>query len=111
MRFLNKKAFSIVEFTVLLIIVLGGFLVMKNYLQRGMFGMWGKAGQSFAYGRQYDPQKSVDCSFDQTYNKWYDRHCFESLMYNKQCSPGDDVCETIIAGGSCSDSDCGNLSQ
>lgn len=65
---------------VLLVIIITAFLVLRPYIQRGVYGMWGKSGQGFAFGRQYDPQKSVDCAFDEQANQWYDRNCFESLV-------------------------------
>jgi hypothetical protein len=105
MKILNKKAFSIVEYTVLFIIIIVAFLIMRSYIQRGVYGQWGKAGQSFAFGRQYDPQKSIECGFDQQSGLWYDHNCVES-----QCLTGDPVCmETVIAGGSCASSSCSQL--
>ena len=110
-KILNKKAFSVVEYTVLFVIIIGAFLVMRNYIQRGIFGLWGQSGQSFSFGRQYDPQKTIECAFDEQSNLWYDRNCFLSLS-NQQCSSGDTVCqEKIITGGSCSASSCNELNQ
>jgi len=109
MKVLNKKGFSVIEYAVLLVIIIGAFLIMKSYIQRGLFGTWGQAGQGFAYGRQYDSQKTVECSFDEQSNLWYDRNCFVT-MSNQQCSPGDTGCqESIITGGSCSTSNCKQL--
>jgi hypothetical protein len=107
MRHLNKRAFSVVEYTVLFIIIVGGFLIMRNYIQRGIFGQWGKSGQSYAFGRQFDPQKTIDCDFDDQSNLWYDHNCVESL-----CPSGDPACmETTITGGSCAASSCTQLNQ
>jgi hypothetical protein len=102
---MNKKAFSVVEYTILFVIIIGAFLIMRNYIQRGIFGQWGKAGQSFAYGRQYDPQKSIECGFDDQSNTWYDHNCVWS-----QCPNGDPACmSSVIAGGSCAASSCSQL--
>jgi hypothetical protein len=105
MKILNKKAFSVVEYTVLFIIIIGAFLIMRNYMQRGIFGMWGKAGQSFAFGRQYDSQKTIECSFDEQSNLWYDRNCFLSLS-NQQC---DTVCQEGIMNSSCQTDSCSSV--
>jgi hypothetical protein len=86
MKILNKKAVSVLEYTMLIVIVLGAFIIMKGYIQRGFFGNWGKTGQSYAYGRQYDPQKTIECSYDDVTNQWYDRNCFASTG-SKNC-PG-----------------------
>ena len=57
-----------IEYAVLFVIIIGAFLIMRNYIQRGVFGMWGQSGQSFGFGRQYDSQKTIECSFDEQSN-------------------------------------------
>jgi hypothetical protein len=107
MKILNKKAFSVVEYTVLFVIVVGAFLVMRSYIQRGIYGQWGRTGQSFAFGRQYDPQKSIECGFDEQSNLWYDRNCVEAL-----CLSGSPTCmENVITNNSCSAGSCAQLNQ
>ena len=109
MKIMNKKAFAVIEYTVLFVIVIGAFLIMRNYIQRGIFGLWGQTGQSFAFGRQYDPQKTMECSFDPQSGLWYDDNCFQSVS-NRTCVSGDIACqEAIITGGSCSASYCAGL--
>jgi hypothetical protein len=86
MNLLNKKAFSVVEYVVLFVIIIGAFLIMRNYMQRGLFGVWGQTGKSFAFGRQYDSQKTIECDFDEQTNVWYDHNCAQA-----QCN-GDSGC-------------------
>ena len=102
---LNKKAFSVVEYMVLFVIIIGAFLVMRNYIQRGLFGHWGQSGQSFAFGRQYDPQKTIECDFDQQTNVWYDHNCAQA-----KCPNADSSC---IEGavGSCQTSSCSSANN
>ena len=88
MKIINNRAFAILEFALMFIIVIGAFIIMRNYIQRGAYGNWHKAGQAFAFGRQYDSQKTIECDFDQTYNQWYDRNCFIYLSA-QNCSNGD----------------------
>lgn len=101
MRRVNKKAFSIIEYTILLVIIIGAFLVLRNYIQRGIYGMWGQTGKGFAFGRQYDLPKSVECAFDDISNRWYDRNCFEQGVgqANPPCGSGDYSCEGPIISG------------
>jgi hypothetical protein len=109
MKILNKKAFTVIEYTVLFVIIIGAFLIMRNYIQGGIYGLWGQSGKSYAFGRQYDPQKSIECNFDQQSGLWYDANCFQSMV-NLVCNSGDTACiETIITGGSCSSSYCSGL--
>ena len=87
-----------IEYAVLFVIVIGAFIIMRNYIQRGVFGLWVQPGQSLAYGRQYDPQKSIECDFDPRSNLWYDHNCLSSQI-TLQCNA--DCQESIIQSGSC----------
>ena len=99
-----------VEYTVLFVIIIGAFLVMRNYIQRGIFGLWGQSGQNFAFGRQYDSQKTIECAFDEQSNLWYDLNCFRSLS-NQECSSGDTVCEEGIMKSNCQTASCSSASN
>jgi len=94
---MNKKAFSVVEYVTVFIIIIGAFLVMRNYIQRSIFGMSANAGQNFAFGRQYDSQKSIECSFDEVTGNWYDANCFKS----QGCAIGNAACEQNCPGSMC----------
>lgn len=50
----NKKGQTAVEYAVLLIIVLGAFLGIQNYVKRGIQGRWRDAVDGL--GDQYDPR-------------------------------------------------------
>jgi len=111
---MNKKAISIVEYTLLFVIVLSAFLVMKNSIQRGFYGSWAQSGQSFAFGRQYDSGKSIDCEFDDKSNTWFDRNCIAALAI-RQCADGfiDSTCveDLIKSTTSCQQSSCEPLNN
>ncbi len=111
MKTLRKKGISIIEYSVLIVIVISAFFVMRNYIQRGIHGNWGKTGQSFAYGRQYDPQKTIECAFDQQSGQWYDRNCYLYADHHAACN-GDASCEeNIITSGVCAASSCNQLNN
>ena len=111
MKIINNRAFAILEFALMFIIVIGAFIIMRNYIQRGAYGNWHKAGQAFAFGRQYDSQKTIECDFDQTYNQWYDHNCFMYLSA-QNCSNKDVTCtEGIISQGLCQQSSCSQASN
>ncbi len=57
----NKKAQSLVEYAVILIIVMGAFLTIGNYMKRGIQGRWKAATDDL--GDQYDPRAA--CSLVQ----------------------------------------------
>ena len=49
----NRKGQTILEYTVILIIMLGVLIAMKDYIKRGIQGRWKSATDNF--GDQYDP--------------------------------------------------------
>ena len=50
----NHKGQTILEYTVIFIIILGVMIAMKDYIKRGIQGRWKSATDDF--GEQYDPQ-------------------------------------------------------
>ncbi len=50
----NRKGQTILEYTVIVIIILGVMITMKDYIKRGIQGRWKSATDDF--GDQYDPQ-------------------------------------------------------
>ena len=51
---LNRKGQTILEYTVISIIILGVAITMKDYIKRGVQGRWKSATDDL--GEQYDPQ-------------------------------------------------------
>jgi hypothetical protein len=49
-----RRGQSILEFTVLLVIVIGAFIAMQLYVKRGIQGRWKSTIDDF--GEQYDPR-------------------------------------------------------
>jgi Flp pilus assembly pilin Flp len=50
----NHKGQTILEYTVIVIIILGVMIAMKDYIKRGIQGRWKSSADNF--GDQYDPQ-------------------------------------------------------
>lgn len=50
-----EGAFSL-EYAVLIAIVAASLLAMSVALKRGLSGKWRTVGDTFGYGRQYEPQ-------------------------------------------------------
>ena len=109
MSILNRKAFSVVEYTVLFVIIMSAFFYLRPYIQRGIFGMWGQSGKGFAFGRQYDAQKSIECNFDAQSGKWYDLNCYEAQ--SQSCNAGDTACQEAIMSSTCATSTCSAQNQ
>ena len=72
---------SIIEYAVLVIIILTALYFMKGPILHALYGRWKTAGDSFAFGRQYDPKGTSACTHvtlsDNT-GIWYDERCFDS---------------------------------
>ncbi len=106
--------FSVIEYLTLFVIIILAVVAMREHIQRGIFGLWGQTGQGFANGRQYDPQRSIECSFDPESGLWYDDHCFTSASVKQGChSVTGDFCadSSACSSGQCADkSICGPAS-
>ena len=51
---LNRKGQSLIEYAVLIVIILGVFVAMKDYIKRGFQGRWKSSVDDL--GDQYDPR-------------------------------------------------------
>ena len=49
----NKKGFTILEYSLLIIIVVAAFLAMQIYLKRALAGRWKSSVDTIGFGRQY----------------------------------------------------------
>ena len=54
---LYKQGQNIVEYTILIVIVIGAFIAASTYVKRGIQGRWKDAVDEF--GQQYDPTVMV----------------------------------------------------
>ena len=54
MIIVNKRAQTTIEYVIILIIVLGAFISISNYMKRGIQGRWKAATDDL--GDQYDPR-------------------------------------------------------
>jgi hypothetical protein len=90
----NNRALAFLEYVMLIIIVLSGLAIMKTYVFRSMNGNWKEAGDSLAFGRQYQSGKTTACAFSQInaeYGYWYDETCYYQAV--SLCKPEDIECE------------------
>ncbi|MBF0386472.1 MAG: hypothetical protein HQL20_01290 [Candidatus Omnitrophica bacterium] len=72
-----KKAFALVEYMVLIIVVISCLLAFRGYIQRAYQGQMATAGESFAFGRQYDPNDTIACVYDDKEDIWYSQACYD----------------------------------
>jgi uncharacterized protein (UPF0333 family) len=54
MKKTSKKGQAVLEFTIVLVIVIGAFIAMQLYMKRGIQGRWKSTIDDF--GEQYDPR-------------------------------------------------------
>jgi len=50
----NRKAMSVVEYSLLIAIVIAALVAMQVYVKRAINGRWKDAGDVFGFGRQTD---------------------------------------------------------
>jgi len=79
-RLAATKGRALMEYVVLIIIILTALYWMKGPIARAFYGRWKATGDSFAFGRQYDPKGTMACTryklSDQTW-VWADERCFD----------------------------------
>ncbi len=88
---LNKRAFSTVEYIVLIIVIISALIIFRPMFERYFFGRWRATGESFSFGRQYDSKETIACAYmmkDEDNGVWYDEACWE----NNQCQANDVAC-------------------
>ncbi len=96
----NKNSgFAIIEYSILILLVLGALWVSKDMIGRGIMGHWRGVGDGFSFGRQYDPSRTLDCVFDGELNKWYEQGCFD--QQRRSCAVADFNCEKTIINNIC----------
>ena len=69
---------AVMEYAVFIIIILMALYFMKTPILRAFHGRWKTAGDSFAFGRQYDPKGTAACTRDTATRRWYDERCFDN---------------------------------
>ncbi len=73
----KKKGQTVLEYVILTTFILFVFLSFQKYIVRAFSGRWKRSVDSFGYGRQFDPNKTVECvQFDAT--TWYDVALYEA---------------------------------
>ncbi len=74
----GKNGRAVIEYALLIIIILAALFWMKGPIVRAFYGRWKATGDSFAFGRQYDPKRTVECAYDTASRLWYDERCFDN---------------------------------
>ncbi len=91
----THKGFSILEYLVVIMIIVGAMFIFKDYIIRGLTGRWKSTSDQAGFGQQYEPNDSVECAFDVEFGQcWYDTICLE----NKGCSYGNSSCRQLAIG-------------
>ena len=55
-----KRAFSALEYAVLVAIIAAALVGMSVYLKRALSGKWRDVGDGFGFGRQYQPRANQE---------------------------------------------------
>jgi len=94
----EKKGQSVLEYTMVLLIVLGAFFIFQKYIVRGFSGRWKGVGDSLGQGRLYDSQKTKRCALFRDEVTWYDEDCFEARCDCLSVLADTTTCEDCVAG-------------
>lgn len=77
------------EYIVLLLLIMSGFIIMGPYIQNGIQGYFRRSGESLAHLRQHDPLKTRDCIWDERDKNWYSEKCFVHELEEQGCRAQD----------------------
>jgi len=55
----KRKGSTAIEYAVLIAIFIAALLTMSVYIKRAISGKWRSVGDSFGFGRLYDPQTNT----------------------------------------------------
>ena len=93
----QRRAFAVLEYVMLVLILLMGLVGFRIYIERGFQGQFRKAGESFGFLRQYNPGASRDCAFEPSLGIWYETGCFNNEIIRRRCKeeaagPAYDLC-------------------
>ncbi|MFH1360153.1 MAG: hypothetical protein ABIJ41_03850 [Candidatus Omnitrophota bacterium] len=107
MRKIKKtKAVSTLEYTLLILVILGSLFLMQKHIVRGFAGRWKDTGDAFGGGKQYDPENTTECLWSEEANEvdsgkgWYELECSEEFIEDNFDSCVDE-CDIDGTGGSC----------
>lgn len=85
MKWRSLRGISILEYTVFIVVLLSAFLAFRFYFTGAYNGQMRKAGESFAFGRQYDPRRSITCTYDDKLYIWYSDACYDHQVVIQDC--------------------------
>ena len=83
-RIASTKAGSILEYIMVLMVVIAALMLMQKYIVRAFAGRWQSTGDSFGYGRQYDPAKTKERAWSAREKIWYDKPCYDACYENSK---------------------------
>ncbi|MBF0569994.1 MAG: hypothetical protein HQL18_04395 [Candidatus Omnitrophica bacterium] len=62
---IKSRAFAVLEYVALILILLWALSLMRPYIQNAVMGQYQKASETYSFGRQHLPSQT-----NETYNRW-----------------------------------------
>ncbi|MEI8011525.1 MAG: hypothetical protein WCI27_03445 [Candidatus Omnitrophota bacterium] len=81
----KERAFSLLEYLVLLLVVITTLVAFSGYMQHALHGQYRKTGETIGYLRQYSRTATVECAYDYDLNAWYAQSCFDNIVIVNGC--------------------------
>lgn len=97
LKLIHNKGLSTMEYVGLMLIIMLALYISRDFILRGFQGRIHSAGETFAFGRQYDPARSVDCKCETIPGSLLD---FDVLGKSKNESEGSQTNAKTYAGAS-----------
>lgn len=82
----SRRAFAVLEYVMLMIIILASLFSFRVFMQRALNGQYRKVGDSMAFSRQYAINRTIDCAYDDKMGIWYAQACFSNKVLQNHCA-------------------------
>ena len=90
---------STIEYTMMIVVLLAAIIVMQKYILRGFVGRWKATGDTYGFGRQFNPKKTTECGYDMNINRWYLIPSVESCVAGCDATYG--IGANLLCEGAC----------
>jgi hypothetical protein len=82
---LCARAFAVMEYLVLIIMIIMALTVFRFYIQHGMQGQMMRTGESYGFGRLFDHSDTLVCQYDDKLKLWYSEVCYQHDIRVNDC--------------------------
>lgn len=94
----TRKGLATSQYMIMIIFLILTILAFRFYIQGGYNGQMVRAGEGFAFGRQYDTTDTITCAFfsNATTAFWYSQSTYDALYDQWNCKVLGPTCSEAV---------------